>query len=108
MDKWKNGDHEDVPLSVIRLDDLIFLAHPAELFCEYQPDMKKRLGPKTVGVELTNGGICYVGTKQAFLHRTVHGHKEGGYGAGTGHLLTFPALCDNLILYIEMIKESAS
>lgn len=67
--KWKNGSYEDVPISVVRLDDVIFLAHPAELFCEYQLDMKKRLGPKTVGVELTNGGICYVGTKQAYLHR---------------------------------------
>ncbi len=76
LDKWKNGDHEDVPLSVIRLDDLIFLTHPAELFCEYQLDMKKRLGPKTVGVELTNGGICYVGTKQAFL--------LGGYEINAG------------------------
>ena len=24
---------------------------------------------KTLGVELTNGGICYVGTKQAYLHK---------------------------------------
>ena len=38
--------------------------------------MKKRLGPKTVGVELTNGGICYVGTRQAFL--------LGGYEINAG------------------------
>ena len=67
--KWQNGSFEDVPVSAVRLDDIIFLAHPAELFCEYQLDMKKRLGPKTIGVELTNGGICYVGTKQAYLHK---------------------------------------
>lgn len=67
--KWLNGPTEDVPISAVRLDDIILLAHPAELFCEYQLDMKKRLGPKTVGVELTNGGICYVGTKQAYLHK---------------------------------------
>ena len=76
LDKRKLGTYEDVPISVVRLDDLIFLAHPAELFCEYQLDMKKRLGPKTVGVELTNGGICYVGTKQGFL--------LGGYEINAG------------------------
>ena len=38
--------------------------------------MKKRLGPKTVGVELTNGGICYIGTKQAYL--------LGGYEINAG------------------------
>ncbi|MBR5738883.1 MAG: hypothetical protein IKY02_02720 [Lachnospiraceae bacterium] len=76
IDKRKIGTYEDVPVSVVRLDDLIFLAHPAELFCEYQLDMKKRLGPKTVGVELTNGGICYVGTKQGFL--------LGGYEINAG------------------------
>ena len=76
IDKRKLGTYEDVPVSVVKLDDLIFLAHPAELFCEYQLDMKKRLGPKTVGVELTNGGICYVGTKQAYL--------LGGYEINAG------------------------
>ena len=76
IDKQKIGTYEDVPLSVVKLDDLIFLAHPAELFCEYQLDMKKRLGPKTVGVELTNGGICYIGTKQAYL--------LGGYEINAG------------------------
>ena len=75
-DKWKNGPYEDVPVSAVRLDDIIFLVHPAELFCEYQLDMKKRLGPKTVGVELTNGGICYIGTKQAYL--------LGGYEINAG------------------------
>ena len=69
LKKWENGPFEDVPVTAVRLDDIIFLTHPAELFCEYQLDMKKRLGPKTVGVELTNGGICYVGTKQAYLHK---------------------------------------
>ena len=76
IDKRKIGTYEDIPLSVVKLDDLIFLAHPAELFCEYQLDMKKRLGPKTVGVELTNGGICYIGTKQAYL--------LGGYEINAG------------------------
>ena len=75
-DKWKNGSFEDVPVSAVKLGDIIFLAHPAELFCEYQLDIKKRLGPKTVGVELTNGGICYVGTKQGFL--------LGGYEINAG------------------------
>ena len=75
-DKWKEGSYEDVPVSVVKIGEIIFLAHPAELFCEYQLDMKKRLGSKTVGVELTNGGICYVGTKQGYL--------LGGYEINAG------------------------
>ncbi len=69
LKKWEKASYEDVPISAVRVGDLILLAHPAELFCEYQLDMKQRLGSKTLGVELTNGGICYVGTKQAYLHK---------------------------------------
>ena len=86
LDKRKLGTFEDVPISAVRLDDLIFLTHPAELFCEYQLDMKKRLGPKTVGVELTNGGICYVGTKQAYLLRGYE-INAGFYDAEAGSVI---------------------
>jgi neutral ceramidase len=76
LKKHEKGSFEDVPISAVRLDDIIFLTNPAELFCEYQLDIKKRLGPKTVCVELTNGGICYIGTKQAYL--------LGGYEVNSG------------------------
>jgi len=67
--KWDAAPCEDIPVTGIRLGDVVLLTHPAELFCEYQLDIKKRLGPKTMIVELTNGGICYIGTKQAYLHK---------------------------------------
>ncbi|MBQ3071956.1 MAG: hypothetical protein IJD20_01525 [Oscillospiraceae bacterium] len=86
MDKRKLGTYEDVPISAVRLDDIIFLTHPAELFCEYQLDMKKRLGKKTVGVELTNGGICYIGTKQAYLLRGYE-INAGFYDAEAGSVI---------------------
>lgn len=69
MDKWKLGDSEEVPVCAIRLGDITFVTNPAELFCEYQLDLKRRMGPRTVCVELTNGGICYVPTKQGYLLR---------------------------------------
>ncbi len=67
LKKWENASYEDVPISGVKLDDIIFLTHPAELFCEYQLDLKNKLGSKTICVELTNGGICYVPTKQGYL-----------------------------------------
>ncbi len=86
IDKRKAGDSEDVPISAVRLGGIILLTHPAELFCEYQLDMKKRLGPKTIGVELTNGGICYVGTKQAYLLRGYE-INAGFYDADAGSVI---------------------
>ena len=67
LDKWKNGSFEEVPIHAIQLGDLTFVTNPAELFCEYQLDLKEKMGEKTICVELTNGGICYVPTKQGYL-----------------------------------------
>lgn len=83
LKKWKNAPYEDVPVSGIKLDDVVFLTHPAELFCEYQLDLKNKLGSKTICVELTNGGICYVPTKQGYIlkgYETMQGFYD--YHAG--------------------------
>ena len=69
MDKWKNGSSEEIPIHAIQIGDLTFVTNPAELFCEYQLDLKEKMGEKTICVELTNGGICYVPTKQGYLLR---------------------------------------
>ncbi|MBR2615167.1 MAG: hypothetical protein IKC69_00615 [Clostridia bacterium] len=67
MDKWKLGAYEEVPVHAIQIGNITFVTNPAELFCEYQLDLKERMGPRTLCVELTNGGICYVATKQGYL-----------------------------------------
>lgn len=69
LGKWENGAYEDVPVSAIQMGDITFVTNPAELFCEYQLDLKQKLGERTICVELTNGGICYVPTKQGYLLR---------------------------------------
>lgn len=76
-DMRKEGDANIVPLSAIRIGDLKIMTNPAELFVEYQLEMKKLLGPKTLIAELTNGGICYVATKQGYLLRGYE--VDGGY-----------------------------
>ena len=81
--KWEVAPYEDILISAVKLDDLIFLTHPAELFCEYQLDMKKKLGEKTICVELTNGGICYVVTKQGY-HLKGYEMKQGFYDYHAG------------------------
>ena len=86
LKKWQVAPYEDVPIAAVQLDDLLFLTHPAELFCEYQLDMKKKLGPKTVCVELTNGGICYVATKQGYLLKGYE-IKQGFYDYHAGQKL---------------------
>jgi len=69
MDKREVAPYEDIPISAVKLNDVMFVTNPAELFVEYQLDLKQKLGEKTVCVELTNGGICYVASKQGYLLR---------------------------------------
>jgi len=83
LNKWKVAPYEDVPISAVKLGDMIFLTHPAELFCEYQLDMKQKLGPKTLCVGYTNGGICYVVTKQGYLLKGYE-MKQGFYDYHAG------------------------
>ena len=86
LKKWEVAPYEDIPISAIMLDDLVFVTNPAELFCEYQLDLKKQLGPKTICVELTNGGICYVATKQGYLLKGYE-MKQGFYDYHAGQTI---------------------
>lgn len=55
-----------VELSVIRLDDVVFVTNSAELFVEFQLEIKKRFKDKKVlVVELANGYCGYVPTELA-------------------------------------------
>ena len=66
-DKRAVAPYEDIPISAVRLNDLTLVTNPAELFVEYQLDLKQKLGGRTICAELTNGGICYVASKQGYL-----------------------------------------
>ena len=56
-----------VELSVIRLDDITFATSPAELFVEFQLEIKKKFkNNKIIVAELTNGYCGYVPTRLAF------------------------------------------
>jgi len=56
-----------VELSAIRLDDIVFVTNPAELFVEFQLEIKEKFkDKKIVVVELTNGYCGYVPTELAF------------------------------------------
>ncbi len=62
-----------VELSIIRLDDILFVTNPAELFVEFQLEIKKTFKEnKIIIVELTNGWCGYVPTRLAIA--------LGGYG----------------------------
>jgi len=62
------SSREEYPLrtSIISLDDIAMVTNSAELFVEYQLDIKRRSPyPNTMVVELTNGYCGYVLTKLA-------------------------------------------
>ena len=87
LKKWEVAPYEDVPIAAVQLDDIIFLTNPAELFCEYQLDIKQKIGPKTICVEQTNGGICYIATKQGYLLKGYE-MKQGFYDYHAGQKLS--------------------
>jgi hypothetical protein len=64
----EKSPYYEAELSALKLGDVLFVTNPAELFVEYQLNMKKRIPAKhVVGVSITNGWCCYVPTKQAYL-----------------------------------------
>ena len=57
----------DVEIQVLQIGRTLFLANPAELFCELGLTLKKRSPfPRTYVVELANGCVGYVPTREAF------------------------------------------
>lgn len=57
---------EPAEISAVALDDVVLVTNPAELFVEYQLDIKARFkGQKIMIAELTNGRIGYVPTRLA-------------------------------------------
>ncbi len=63
-----------VEIQAIQVGPAVFLANPAELFCEYGLEIRKRSKfPFTFTVGYANGFVGYVGTEEAF------GPHGGGY-----------------------------
>ncbi len=57
---------EAAEIAAFALDDVFFVTHQAELFVEYQLEVKKRfIDRKVICTELTNGRIGYVPTRLA-------------------------------------------
>ena len=62
----REGDGETAEVSALRLGDVFFTGNPAELFVEFQLDIKARFKDRNVIVtELTNGRISYLPTRLA-------------------------------------------
>jgi hypothetical protein len=64
----------DVEVQAIQIGAVALISNPAELFCEYGLELRKRSGfPVTFPVELANGLVGYVPTEEAL------GPHGGGY-----------------------------
>jgi len=96
---YKQAAAEEAEIAAFALGDVFFVTNPAELFVEYQLDVKERFkGRKVIMTEQTNGRISYVPTPLA--------HALGGYetiitrfGPGAGEMIrdTSCALLEQLI-----------
>ena len=77
----------EAEIAAFALGDVFFVGNPAELFVEYQLDIKERFqGRKVIVTELTNGRIGYVPTKLACA---LGGYETIGtrFNPGAGDLI---------------------
>jgi hypothetical protein len=99
-EKYKNNNLETVPLTVARMEDALLIANPAELFVEYSLALKRRFYERyhsVFVVELANGWVGYVPTKEAFIP------EVGGYEV---QFLNSSKLCEDAgdIIIKEIIE----
>ncbi len=88
---------EEAEISALALGDVILVGNPAELFIEFQLDIKERFkGRKVIVTELTNGRIGYVPTRLACA---LGGYETiiTRFNPGTGELIRDTS--------IELVKQ---
>jgi Neutral/alkaline non-lysosomal ceramidase. len=96
----KKNTEVQIEINHIRIGDIVFVTNPAELFVEYQLEIKKRFKEYPVMVvENTNGYSGYVPT----LHALVLGGYETEFTAGSK--LDAKAGCIIMDESIRLIKE---
>ncbi len=71
-DEYHENQQEEVPLSAMRIGDLVIATNPYELYCQFGLDIRRRSKAKhTMIAQLTNGCLGYV--------PTIYGILGGGY-----------------------------
>lgn len=91
---------ETLELVGIRLGDIVFVTTPAHQFVEFQIDLKKAfLGKPVVLVDLTNGFVNYVPTRQA-IERGGYTTERRRFGPEAGEMILAAsvALVDKLLI----------
>lgn len=69
-EKLRRAPSYSAELCALRLDDLLFLTNPAELFVEFQLSLREKFPAAVLfSASITNGWCCYVPTRHAHLCR---------------------------------------